>query len=179
MIDAYRRLYGESDPARFDREKQEQIIADRYTDFYRKAASMIRSRGKRVQLHVNLLGRRYMGMKWDWPRWIAEGLADEITLKNVWPGDREYLDVIVPHTLSRGIPVYSCPYLVEPKGITSLEATLATRLRDAAADGRESGFILYESAAVASIAPDMRPTIHSPEILNALSAADVAGGTIG
>ena len=170
VVEEYRRRHGEDDPARFDREKQVEIISERYTDFYRKASRLIRGRGKRVQMHVNLLGRRYMGMKWDWERWIAEGLTDEITLKNLWPGDEAQLDRIAPLAKARGIALHSCPWLVDQKGPDAARK-LAQGLRAAFLGGRESGFILYESGYLAEVGDGMRPRILVPEILDALSAS--------
>ncbi len=170
VIEEYLRRHGESDPARFDREKQVEILSDRYTDFYAKAARLIRSRGKRVQLHVNLLSRRYMGLKWDWERWIREGLADEITLKSLWPADEPRLDRICPHTAPRGIPLHSCPWLVDQKGGPELRQRLGDGLHAAASGGRESGFILYESGYVVEIGPDLRPRFVVPEVFDALRA---------
>jgi hypothetical protein len=170
VIEEYRRRHGESDPARFDREKQVEIISERYTDFYRKASRLVRARGKRVQMHVNLLGRRYMGMKWDWERWIDEGLADEITLKNLWPGDEAQLDRIAPLAAARGIALHSCPWLVDQKGPETARR-LADGLRAAARGAREGGFILYESGYVAEVAEDLTPRLRVPEIMEAVEAA--------
>jgi hypothetical protein len=169
ILNEYQRRHGTSDPARMDRGKQEAILAERYTAFYQKAAALIRSRGKRVQLHVNLLGARYMGMTWDWPGWIEQGLADEITLKDVWPGDREKLALILPHAQSRGIALHTCPWLVDQKD-ADLRATLPDRLRAAAAGSEEQGFIAYESASIAAIEADGKPRMFLPSVLEALRA---------
>jgi hypothetical protein len=168
VVEEYRRRHGETDPVHFDRERQIAIIADAYTEFYRQAAQLIRSCGRRVQLHVNLLSRRYMGLRWDWERWIESGLADEITLKNVWPGDSASLDRVAPLAASRGTPVYSCPWLVDQKGGADLERDLGDRLRAAAQGGREGGFILYESAYIAEVGPGLQPRPRVHEILRAI-----------
>jgi hypothetical protein len=137
---------------KFCREKQEDIIAERYTDFIREAARLVRGAGKKIQLHVGPdLGYKTCpfscGRKWEWQKWIKEGLCDELTLKDMWP-DFESVGTVCELSSKYDIPVYSCPWLSAlPKG-REFPRKLQRSLAVCKERGSVSGFILYESAAV-------------------------------
>lgn len=148
VIDEYRRLYGKGIPvADFDREKQVDIIARHYSEFYRKASGLIRQNGRRVQIHIGTgtIGR-LRGLKWEWDKWINEGFADEITLKEAAPGGSALLDMVYPLSAEKNVPLHVCPYLCDASKEEAWWRAFSNQLNRSAAEGRENGFILYESA---------------------------------
>jgi len=86
-----------------------------------------------------------LNIKWDWHRWIDEGIVDAITLKNMdqSPG---YLDEAIAHADAYGVETMLCPYL---NCVFSASDSWADQLREVirgvTARGIH-GLILYESA---------------------------------
>jgi hypothetical protein len=171
VIEEYKRIHGvDITKEAFDRKKQLDIIAGCYTDFYRKASRLIRDAGKKVQLHIGTpaLGRGkhpYMGLYWEWEKWIEEGLADEITLKGVWPDDKEYTDMGYKLSSKHNMPIYACPYLNDLTRVSSkdkFENSLRNGLAASVAERKQNGFILYEAASVIRTEKDGKIEILFP-----------------
>ena len=86
-----------------------------------------------------------LNIKWDWRRWIEEGIVDAITLKNMdqSPG---YLDEAIAHADACGVETILCPYL---NCVFSASDSWADQLREVirgvTARGIH-GLALYESA---------------------------------
>lgn len=175
VVREYRRRYGDVPLGDFDRDRQLAIIAESYNTFYRRAAVLIRAAGKRVQLHVNPLFHTgtYMGLKWDWERWLADGLADELTLKEVWPGDRAFVEVVRARPGGRDIPLHTCPWLCDCPGGAAWQKMFAERLAEGIRGRREDGFIFYESAVMATVEPDGRARVLIPEVAETMRSFGV------
>lgn len=167
VITEYCRRFGKVDgPAQMERDKQVEVMAGFMNEYYRQASRLIRARGKRVQMHVQPLTRRYMGIKWDWQTWIAEGLMDEITLKGAWPGDSATLDKM-RDAARKGILLHSCPRVVEWNGKPPCDR-LGEMMAAAESGGIENGCIIYETANIIQLFPDGRIRIVLPDIVKAL-----------
>jgi uncharacterized lipoprotein YddW (UPF0748 family) len=153
-----------------DRDNQVAIVADFLTQYYRQASRLIRGRGKKVQMHVQPLSRRYMGIKWDWPTWVAEGLMDAITLKMAWPNDAAVLEKM-RDAAARGIGLYSCPFmpyesrLQRDGGVLDQFGTMLQAARDG---GVENGCILYETAHIVQMRPDGSIRVKLPKVIDTL-----------
>lgn len=168
VVEAYRRLYGkDKEPINFDREKQASILANAYTDFYRKASNLIRGSGKRVQLHI---GPGTMGnlraLKWDWKTWLQESLADEITLKEADPGGSPLFDRI--SQIGNLPPIHTCPWLCTAPPDRHWWKEFSQLLERAVKDGREAGFILYESAYFVRVDDGGRISLLKPAAIESL-----------
>lgn len=153
----------------FNREKQEDIIAEYYTDFFRKAAKLIRGAGKKVQLHLDEgFGRENKeipfahGRKWEWQKWIKEGLCDELTLKGMWP-DNEHIEMINKLSSKKNIPLHSCPGLSVIPTDKGFFSRLKKRLTNY--KGMVNGYILYESAGLMKTVKNGKIKILSPVLL--------------
>ena len=87
-----------------------------------------------------------MDIHWDWRTWLAEGLADSVTMQDIWPQTR-FAREILQQTRPRGIPVIFCPYAnnlwLRPGG----ERICANWIR-LAREGGFDGYQLYEAAGV-------------------------------
>jgi uncharacterized lipoprotein YddW (UPF0748 family) len=171
VLEEYRRRHGvEPVPANMDRDNQVAIVADFLTQYYRQASRLIRGRGKKVQMHVQPLSRRYMGIKWDWPTWVAEGLMDAITLKMAWPNDAAVLEKM-RDAAARGIGLYSCPFmpyesrLQRDGGVLDQFGTMLQAARDG---GVENGCILYETAHIVQMRPDGSIRVKLPKVIDTL-----------
>ena len=93
---AYRRRWG-TDPRRerYDARRLRALRAEHFTEFIRQASRQVRSAGSRFHAHVlsatmgRGAGQRYMGMKWEWEKWLDEGLLDGVTMKGLSPSPGE------------------------------------------------------------------------------------------
>lgn len=117
VVEKYKEMYGvDITCEEFDEEKRLKVRAEFYNQFYREASSLIRSYGKKAQVHIgqnvreSTKGKRYMGQLWDWQSWLSEDLFDEITLKDgPWAcvdDWRAVLDI----ASEKGLPTYYTPY---------------------------------------------------------------------
>jgi len=133
------------------REQHTGMLGDMYTDFLRHAAGRVHDAGGKFQHHVSIPMfaapgcRPMLNIKWDWRRWIEEGIVDTITLKNMdqSPG---YLDEAIAHADACGVETILCPYL---NCVFSASNSWADQLREVirgvTARGI-NGLALYESA---------------------------------
>lgn len=99
----------------FDHAALRRLRGEAYTQFYREAHRLIKSRGKLMGLHIGPnkdtepeIGGA-MDIHWDWRTWLTEGLADSVTLKTCWPGSRLFQEIL-SFTRPRSIPVIFSPY---------------------------------------------------------------------
>lgn len=147
------------------------VRAQQYTAFCRRAGELVRGRGKRLHAHVShmLMGRRpgqrYMGMLWEWERWITEGIVDGVTLKDTYPfGPTEgRFRQITRLARRQGVPVFHCPNFnvisCRDNWLELMRANLA-----ASAAAGHAGSILYESSRATRMEPDGRIRLLFPEI---------------
>ncbi len=129
------------------------VRGDAYTDFLRRAKSRLAENGKRMRINLNIDWFRPdpphnrklaypANMDFNWRQWVDEGLMDEGILRMfALPFDSIFNDAIAGEMIERceanGIPLTVNRY-IHPTG--------ADEFSRARADGRFSGFILYETA---------------------------------
>jgi len=99
----------------FDRAEWRRVRGEGYTEFVREASALVRSRGKKLTLHIDGhydsapgLGGA-MNIHWDWRTWLEEGLADRVTGKALWPGT-VYAREVMALAHAKGLPVSYAPY---------------------------------------------------------------------
>ncbi len=170
LVEAYARRYGHNilhQPP--DPEKMRRLRGELYTGFLRRARQRLSQAGKAMHLHVSSRMQHpawhtEMEIHFDWPAWIRQGLADEITLKlGSARGDMASRVVDMAH--EQGMKVNFCPYLnglpASPWGKQVLDA----HVRDARR-GHVDGFILYENAALIAAEPDESLRVTCPWLLD-------------
>ena len=129
------------------------VRGDAYTDFLRRAKALLAASGKRMRINLNMdwfrpdpaFGRKLAypaNMDFNWRQWVAEGLLDEGILRMfALPFDAIFEDATTAQMIdccqAKGIPITVNRY-IQPTGVEEFG-----RVR---ADGRFSGYILYETA---------------------------------
>jgi hypothetical protein len=152
----------------FDRETWRRIRGEGYTEFCRAAKALVQSQGKTLGLHVSptenmdpSLGGA-MGIHWDWRTWIREGLANSITLKEVWPAT-PLAEEVLSLTRPKGIPVFFSPYAnniwTRPGGETLCDFWIAI----AKANGMD-GYQFYEGAAIVKAREEKDVIVEPAEV---------------
>jgi len=133
------------------------VRGNAYTDFLRGARAMIAARGKKMRVNLNVdwfrpahdrPGSRNLAypanIEFDWRAWVREGLLDEGMLRAfVTPFDRAIGDDAVAREMvaacgERGVPVTVNRYVSNNPGVLD-------EFKSVLADGRFSGFVLYET----------------------------------
>jgi hypothetical protein len=159
VVEEFRRRYGVDllTTDDFDRALWRRLRGEAYTEFVRQAHDLVHSRGKRLGLHVSTEmdmepeEGACMDIHWDWRTWVDEGLADSVTMKEVWP--RSYFaEQILRHTRQRAVPVIFCPFNNNCLGAHT-PARVAGQIGAAKAGGYD-GFQFYESAAIVTAGAD-------------------------
>jgi hypothetical protein len=156
VLEEYQRRYGQGS---VDRKLLARIRGERYTAFLREAGRMIRARGKKMQLHLNVeflrpdpRPSRYLAYPWnidfDWRGWLREGLADEVTLRTFQYTPEFVLhdgfsQEVIAECQRRSLPLHYNRYTGVPDRPTSAFVADLERIWH---DGRFRGFIVYESA---------------------------------
>lgn len=131
-----------------------EVRGNAYTKFLRTCKHRLAQAGKRMRYNLQLdffrpnppIERRLAypaNIRFDWPRWVEEGLMDEAILRVfALPLTTIYEDAIAQDMIARcrkqGIPICVNRY------IGSAGDKLADELRSVRDDGRFSGFIFYE-----------------------------------
>ncbi len=130
-----------------------------YTRFLREARQRIRARGKKMQLHLNVeflrsdpRPSRRLAYPWniefDWRGWLAEGLADEATLRTFQYTPEfvlkdEFSLEVIEQCRRRSIPLHYNRYTFAPRVSAAQYVDDLERIRR---DGRFASFLVYESA---------------------------------
>ena len=136
----------------FDRGDWRRLRGEAYTEFVRQARALTRLAGKPLGLHVSISldmepdEGAAMDVHWDWRRWMDEGLADSVTLKEVRPNTR-FEQEILSYTRPRGIQAIFCPYANSLWGVPGGEKVVEGWIRAARAAGH-GGYQYYECASV-------------------------------
>ena len=136
----------------FDRGAWRRLRGEAYTTFVRQARELTRRAGKRLGLHVSTSFEMEpdegaaMDVHWDWRRWLDEGWADSITLKEVWPHTR-FEREILSHALPRDIQAIFCPYANCLWNAPGGEKVVAGWIKESRAAGHD-GYQYYECASV-------------------------------
>ena len=154
----------------FSAARHRALLGEFYTAFVTQASTLVRSHGKRLQVHIGpeemlrAPHRHYMNLHWDWEGWIDRGLVDAITIKDRPCVDEALWTRIARHSRRRGIPAYFCPRVTagyeEPHWVRKWRATLDDSIRLG-----QNGLMLYESATHARIGRDGRAECAYPGIL--------------
>lgn len=129
------------------------VRGEAYTAFLRQAKAALSLEGRRMRINLNVdffrpdpppvrLPAYPLNIQFDWNTWVSEGLPDEAILRFFHiPFDAVFEDTVAQAMVaachSKGIPVVFNRYIND-----AYEAEF-NRVR---ADGRFSGFILYETA---------------------------------
>jgi hypothetical protein len=147
----------------FDKGRWRRLRGEAYTEFVRETRRLVQSKGKKLGLHISHTNSMMpetgaaMDIHWDWKTWIEEGLADTITLKDIWPGS-SMAEEIASLAKSRGMAVVFCPYAnnlwMRPNGEKTCEDWMKLALRCGC-----DGFQLYQGTAVLAASPEGE--IHS------------------
>ncbi|MBI2193570.1 MAG: hypothetical protein HYU36_16460 [Planctomycetes bacterium] len=144
-----------------------------YTEFLRKAKTLIASRGKRMRLNLNLdwfrpteqrpRARRLAypaNIDFEWQRWIYEGLLDEAMLRPfatpfaaVFEGD-PVAEEMIRACSTRQIPISVNRYVWCNPG-------LAREFQRARQDGRFNSFVLYETWSYLRFTPQAGCRLYS------------------
>jgi len=161
VIREYQRRYGvDILTQNYDPNLLAELRGEYYTEFLRCASLMIRSAGKKVQLHLdadrfrpNPPPSRYLAFTWnikfDWEKWISEGLADEVTLRcfsqTGYTTTDSFLqdpfaERLMEASMAKNLPVHYNRYIRKvPPGRELRE--MIQKVRE---DGRFRSFVLYE-----------------------------------
>ncbi len=136
-------------------EKVAEVRGEAYTEFLRKCKKRLEAAGKRMRYHLQVdffrasppPARRLAypdNLRFDWPRWVDEGLMDEAVLRvfsyplaAVW--DDAIAQQMVERCRKRDIPLTVNRYVSHGGAGLSGEVDRAYR------DGRLSGLIFYET----------------------------------
>jgi hypothetical protein len=132
-----------------------QVRAEAYTDFLRQCKRRLTACGKRMRYNLQLdyfrpdppvsrLAAYPANIRFDWRRWLEEGLMDEAILRFFHlPFSAVFEDKIAQDMISvclqRNIPICVNRYV----GLAG--ANLPDEIQRVAQDGRFSGFIFYET----------------------------------
>ena len=157
----------------FDKDAWRSLRGEGYTQFIRQARQLCDARKKPLGLHVSPtlemdpVHGGAMEMHWDWRAWLKEGLADSVTMKEVWP-KTALAEEVLSLTRPRGILAIYCPYaansFLQPGG----EKAIAEWIRQARKGGCD-GYQLYEAAAVIKGTADGKIVMEQPALRDLLS----------
>jgi len=159
----------------FDKFAWRKLRGEAYTEFVRQARQLCNSRQKPLGLHVSPTlemdpgNGAAMEIHWDWRSWLKEGLADSVTMKEVWPGTHlaeEIFSLTRPH----GIQAIFCPYAANSFRKPGGERFIAEWIR-MAREGGCDGYQLYECAAVIKGTKDGRIIMEQPALRDLLHRA--------
>lgn len=154
------------------------VRGNAYTEFLRTCKHRLAQAGKRMRYNLQLdffrpnppPERRLAypaNIRFDWPRWVAEGLMDEAILRVfALPLTTIYEDAIAQDMIARcqkrSIPICVNRY-VGPAG-----DNLSAELQRVRADGRFCGFIFYEVNAYIKFGPQPGScAVSSPSVARA------------
>ena len=175
LIEAFKAKHG-IDITRqpFNRADMRRLRGEYYTQFLRNARQLLRQAGKALHVHVS---PRETSPEWhtdtevhfDWPRWIDEGLVDEITVKMM-----TMRGMFAPRLAARareaGLKLNFCPYL---NGLPRHPAgrDILRHLIHDAREGGADGFIIYENAYIMAAADGGAINVTAPWMFDDLSAS--------
>jgi len=151
VVDEYRRRYGvDIRTQAVDQEKFQRLLGEHYTGFLRKARALSNEKGKSLQHHVSasLDGSPdrlcLCHIHWDWRTWVREGLVDEVTLKEVFPGT-PFFDEVMDVLRGTDIRAHFCPFM---NSVLSRDPNYADVIAGHVANARKAGldgFWLHEA----------------------------------
>lgn len=158
IVEEYSHRHGAvASAAEIDPQLLAEIRGEYYTMFLREANALLKSRGKKMQVHLNVeffrpdppVSRRLAypwNIRFDWRGWIEEGLLDEATLRTFQftpefvLGDA-FSNEVIEACRARGIPLHYTRYCyLQPA------EQFAEEMKRIAEDGRFESLIVYEVA---------------------------------
>jgi hypothetical protein len=152
----------------FDRKKWADLRGEAYTEFCRQVRSLTQEFERPLRLHLSLTNHlgpdcsSAMNIHWDWQRWLEEGLADSVTLKDVPPGSR-FSDEIFRRITNKGIRTVYCPYgndiWLRPGGEQVVKEWISLAQREGC-----HGFQFYECAAAIRGTAEGNLTVTQPAL---------------
>lgn len=163
IIEEYRKRHGvDISQDDYDPKLLADLRGEYYTQFLRSASSLVRGAGKKMQVHMatsQMIPNRSFAiydwifpcnMTYDWERWLAEDIPDEVTIRCPYVPPRKlrespFTQQVIADCRSRGIPLHFNRYL-PPFGELKEEIEIIRR------DGRFRSFVLYEGKRL--IGPD-------------------------
>jgi len=176
IVEAFRMRHGIdilSEP--FDRKDLRILIGEYYTDFLREARSVINAAEKSMHLHIELGFQEAdqdsdLEIFFPWRRWLDEGLADEVCVKNIRCMESPFAQEIAAHARAAGVgKVHFNPSMNMLTGHPAPREFFDYVIRDTLAGGAD-GFILYETWAVLAACADGSINVTMPWVVEALSA---------
>ncbi|OHB44037.1 MAG: hypothetical protein A2Y13_02230 [Planctomycetes bacterium GWC2_45_44] len=173
VVNSFKQLYGvdilKTDD--FDMAAFRRLRGEAYTQFYREAKQLVTAYGKHLGLHISGTmdtdpeQGSAMNIHWDWRTWLKEGLADSITLKDVWPNSH-LAQEIFSHTRPRNIPVIfnPCvlPFFVQSMDSCNIIEDMIKIARNCGCDGYQ----FYECYAVIKGTADGKIIMQQPALRN-------------
>jgi hypothetical protein len=152
----------------FDRELHRRIRGEGYTEFCRAAKALVESRGRKLGFHISPtenmephLGGA-MGIHFDWRTWIEEGIADSVTLKEVWPRT-PLAEEVLALTRPLGVAAFFSPYAnniwLRPGGESMCDYWI-----NIAKDNGFDGYQFYEGAAIVKAADESTLIVEPVEV---------------
>ena len=155
VVEEYRHRYGQSVAEKdIDLLLLSQLRGVYFTDFLRQATRLVRSRGKRTQMHLNVeflrpdpRPSRYTAYPWnisyDWRGWLKEGLFDEATLRTFeytpeFVLNDPFSQEVISACQQRGMPIHYNRY------VNGTPSHYADEIEMIYRDGRFDSFIIYE-----------------------------------
>ncbi len=149
------------------------VRGDAYTVFLNRARGLLADSGRKMRYHLNMdwfrpdppPGRALAfpaNIRFDWRRWIKDGLLDEAVLRSYHYRTRMLTDPfgaeVVEACHAAGIPVCFNHHVFDDDSWYREEAFRV------AADGRFTGLILYESHSFLRMTEDGRCVFTLPEV---------------
>ena len=171
---AYRKRWG-TDPrrGRYNAARLRAVRAEHFTEFIRRAGRLVRGRERKFHAHIlgflmrRHPGERYMGMKWEWEKWLDERLLDGVTMKGIcpwWPEDGKRLfDALTRRAAKANADVWYCANFNVLADRPDWVATFSRLWRESREAGH-AGMNLYESAELAQKRTKGRLHLHHPEL---------------
>jgi hypothetical protein len=165
-------------------ELHRRLLGEFYTSFCRKASSLIRERGAKVQMHIgsHLVNRnkfeRYMNFNWEWEKWLRDNLADAITIKDGGPVDSALWETVKSRFPDNSlIPAFYCPYWKSITPLPNWQKKFRESLEKSYSIG-QSGFILYETAMCLGAMKNHKFEFFNPELPQILTEFMKSTGTL-
>jgi hypothetical protein len=122
VLAAFRDRFGrEPEPSADDTLAIQGIRGEFHTAFLREAGQRLHAAGKLLEAHVEARMRvpsdvtAYTGIRWDWTRWIEEGLIDGINLKYLGPANPVVQEELLPRARKAGIPIRCISAVGDPR----------------------------------------------------------------
>jgi len=163
-----------------------EVRGEAYTEFLRKCRQRLEAAGKRMRYHLQVdffrpsppPARRLAypaNLRFDWPRWLDEGLMDEAVLRvfsypltAVW--DDAIAQQMVERCRKRNIPLTVNRY------VSHGGAGLAGEVDRVYRDSRLSGFIFYETCDYLKFSPSGECSLSSPIVAQAAARVPKRAG---